>query len=281
MDPQKYQSLPEAQKSDLLRNQLKMTVVRRAFSSIAGMLIVKTFEGYDDAQHYEMGIVAIASTKLTEFSRRVISSRGQFPPEPARAGDLTRFYKDPSQLIHDFGVRQCFDEQGLPVILSFAQWGSAYRGADAALAANYRNAARAQAESLADGQIADFLKGSAQSTSSNAAGQDISSVASMLPDSGMIQDSHQIIDEMKRVIKRQANVQVSGIRTLYSWTGKHPASPAPIQGVIRIWSAASEQHMRSIMNVGKPQRSEALPSPAKNSSAGINSSRQLMDVSDF
>ena len=94
---------------------------------------------------------------MQDFAEQVIKARGEFTPDPARAQDLTERYKDPSQLLQDFGVRRMFDKQGLPVIVSFAQWGSGYRGKDPDFAARYEEAAETQAEALADGQIADFL----------------------------------------------------------------------------------------------------------------------------
>ncbi len=281
IDPQKYESLPEAQKTDLLRIQFKQSVTRKAFGSVAGMTPVMTFEGNDGAKNYQVGVVAVASSLMVDFARQVQTARGLFAPEPTKASDTTRFYKNPEQLLHQFGVRRCFDEQGLPIIVSFAQWGSSYRGTDPAMVANFRDAARLAALSFADGQIADFLKGSASVESTTTTGQEIASVASALPDSTTVEDTKAIRDSVKQSIKRVAAVQISGVRTLHSWTGRHPGSATPILGVIRIWSAASEQNMRAMMNAGKPQPAAAPVADGPRAPSGVTQSQQLMDTSDF
>jgi hypothetical protein len=281
IDPQKYQSLPDPQKTDLLRNQIKLAVTKRAFASVAGMVPVNTFEGHDGAQNFQVGVVAVASPLMVDFARQVLTARGQFTPEPARAGDTTRFYKDPAQLLGQFGVRRGFDEQGLPLIVSFAQWGSSYRGPDGVMAANYRSAARLQAQSLADAQIADFLKASADATSTSSTGQEIARVAAVLPDVTTVEESVRMVDEIKRSIKRIAQVQVSGLRTLHSWTGKHPASPVPILGVIRMWSAASEQNMRALSNARQRPPAIVPGAAGPRGQAGVTSSQPLMDATDF
>ena len=281
IDPQKYESAPEAQKIDLLRTTIKETVTKRAFGSVAGMMPVMTFEGNDGAQNYQVGVVAVASNLMVDFARQVLTARGQFVPDPKKASDTTRLYSSAEQLLHQFGVRRCFDEQGLPIIVSFAQWGSSYRGTDQAMAANYRDAARAQAVSQADGQIADFLKGSASSDSTTNTGQEIAKVASLLPDSTTEEDTKTISDTVKQSIKRISAVQLSGVRTLRSYTLKHPASSTPILGVIRMWSAASEQNMRSMMNVGKPISPSTPGATGTRTPAGVTKSQELMDTSDF
>lgn len=281
IDPQKYVVAPEAQKTDLLRRSLKETVTKRAFGSVAGMMPVMTFEGNDGAKNYQVGVVAVASSLMVDFARQVLTARGMFAPDPTRAADTTRFYSNPEQLLHQFGVRRCFDEQGLPIIVSFSQWGTSYRGNDAAMAANYRDAARTQAVNQADGQIADFLKGSASFESTSTSGQEIASVANVLPDSTAIDDTKTIADAVQQTIKRIATVQISGVRTLHSWTGKHPANGTPILGVIRMWSAASEQNMRSLMNAGRPHSSGNSSDDRPAPPAGVTKSQPLMDTSDF
>ncbi len=280
IDPQTYATAPEAQQTELLRNRLKQTVTRRAFGAVAGMAPVMTFEGSNGAGDYEVGVLAVASNQMADFARQVLSARGQFAPDAAKAADVARFYANPAELVHQFGVRRCFDQQGLPVILSFSQWGSSYRGNDPAMAANYRDAARSQAIAQADGQIADFLKGSASFEASDTTGQEIARVASVLPDSTSEQITKEVSDTVREAFKRIASVQISGVRSLYTWTGRHPASATPILGVIRMWSAASEQTMRALSGAAAPRPSGQAPA-GTTPPAGVTQSKQLMDASDF
>ncbi len=283
IDPKKYEQLPEPQKTILLRDYLKIQVGRRAFARLVGVLPVQSFEAQDGAGTYEIGVVMIASPLIQDFAEQVTKARGEFSPDPARAQDLTTLYSDQDQLLQDFGIRRLFDKQGLPVIVSFAQWGSGYRGTDPVFAAKYEEAAEAQAEALADGQLADFLAGNVDSSNDTTVGQQVDRIALSMPDGETkVEEAKKVIDEQRKLIKRVANVRLVGVRTLYSWTGKHPDSETPIIGVIRIWSAASEKGVRAQQE--KPARGAAAPEtpPSQiNRTPSVVQGRSLMKSTDF
>jgi hypothetical protein len=280
VDPGQYEHAPEPQKAAMLSNQLKKNIVKSAFGLLAGMVTVKTFEGQNGAKQHHIGVVAVASPEMTDFARQVLTARGQFTPNPVRAQDLRKTIRDNNQLVHDFGVRRCFDEQGLPVIVSFGQWGSAYEGGDPALAAAYRDVARTQAEQLADSQIAEFLKGVISYQNTSDIGTTLGQAAVSLPEGGGVEPPEKKIEDfLNERISRTAAVDLVGQRTLYRWTARHPASNTPILGVVRMWSAASEQGMRALAAGGAKQNS-ADPSE-KHETPGVIQSRSLMDVSDF
>ncbi len=280
VDPREYESAPEAQKTALLTNHLKTTSMQHSLGDTLGLCSVKTFEGHDGTGNYTIGVVAIASSMMRDFVQQILTARGEFPADPARAQDLSRLYADKTGLINDFGVRRLFDENGLPVIVSFGQWASSYRGTDAGIAATYREAARRQAELIADGQISDFLKGSLTYDRSGTVGQEVDRIASSLPDSSSIDDTKRALDEMKRTMIRTSTINITGLRTLTSWSGQHPATQTPIIGVIRIWSAAGESQMRAMMST-KPKGASAVATHTPPGMPGVTESRQLMDAKDF
>lgn len=280
IDPKAYDAAPPAQKTAMLNDHLHRTVTTRSIGDTISACPVKTFEGHDANGHYCVGVVIVTSSRVRDLVKQIASARGDFAPDPARAQDLRTLYADPKALLADFGVRQLFDEQGLPVIVSFAQWASSYRGPDAAMAATYREAARRQAELAADGQIADFVKGSVTYDRSGTTGQEIDRIASVLPDSATIDETKKAIDEQRRSIILTAQVQLTGLTTLRNWTAVHPASKIPIVGVIRIWSAVNEKAMRTMMGSSAARRSTAAAS-APPGTAGATESRQLMKSEDF
>ncbi len=279
IDPKQYEQAPEPQKTVLLTNAIKTRTVQHAFGSLAGTTPVMTFEGHDGQQQHQIGVVAVSSPLIADFARQVLTARGQFTPEPARAQDLSRLYQDRGQLLQDFGVRRLFDDQGLPAIVSFAQWASVYRGNDGAAAASYRDAARRQAAMFADAQLSDFLTGSISVEAEASAGQTQARIAATLPDSVTEEDTKRIVDEMRRSLRGSSRMQIVGLRTLRTWTGRHPASAIPIVGVIRIWSAASEQGMRALKE--QPVASPAATAAPPRGSPTVTQSRSLMDSSDF
>jgi hypothetical protein len=278
VDPKQYEQTPEAQRSDLLRDHLKVKVLKHSLSDVVGLIPVQSFEGTDGAGAMQIGVVGIISSKTRDFAAQVLKSRGAFTADPAHAQDLSALLADKAGLLHDFGVRRMYDAQGLPVLVSFAQWASSYRGQDAAIAATYRDAARHQAEALADGQIADFLKATVIYDQTSTTGAELDRTATVLPDSATVSDTKNAIDELQRNIKRLATVNVTGIHTLGTWSGKHPLADHTIIGVVRVWSAASEQAIHAMQD---PHPAAAQTQAAPRGPAGVTQGRTLMNASDF
>ena len=280
IDPKAYDAVPVAQQTTLLSNHLKSTTMEHSIGDTIGCCPVKTFEGHDATGLYCVGVVIVTSNKIRDLTRQISSARGEFLPDPSRAEDLSKIYADETALLADFGVRSKFDGQGLPVILSFGQWASSYRGADSAMASTYRESAQRQAEMMADGQMADFIKGSMTYDRNGATGQEVDRIASTLPDSATVDDYKKVIDQERRSIVRMATWQATGLTTLRKWTHLHPASKTPIVGVIRMWSAANEKGVRAMTAPSGGTSGSAAAPPAIGTS-GATESRQLMNSQDF
>jgi hypothetical protein len=281
IDPKDYEKAPDAQRTALLRDHINTTVLKHSLADVVGLIPLQTFEGQDGAGNYQIGVVGVVSPKMRDLADQLLKARGQFTPEPAKAQDLSKVTADKPGLLHQFGLRWLYDEQGLPVIISFAQWASSYRGPDPSIAATYRDAARHQAEALADGQIADFLKATVVYDQATKAGVELDRTAAALPDSATISDTKTALDEMRRRIVRVATVNVTGIRTLTTWTGRHPLSGQPIIVVVRMWSAAGEQAAHALQashRVGQPSNPTA---PTPDVAAGVTQGNSLMKASDF
>jgi hypothetical protein len=220
---------------------------------------------------------------LQEFAREVRTAHGEFQPDPTRAQDLTQLYAAPAQLVHDFGVRRMFDGDGLPVLVSFAQWGSDYAGSDPAVAQEYRRIAIRQAAAKADGQIAQFVAGSAGFNSSSETGRDLEKQAERLPD-GYVQDdaaTKSVTSALLETIRSHANVQVTGIQTLHTWSRKHPETGKQIVGVIRMWSAAGEKATRAMRDQRGPVATPAAVNEPPHGPPSVQQGRDLMNASDF
>jgi hypothetical protein len=257
--------------------------MRQVTGELAGLVPVQTFEGNDGKGKYMIGVVAVVSQGMKDLAREILTAHGQIQPDPARAHDLTQLYADPAQLIRDFGVRRIFDGAGLPVVVSFAQWGSGYVGSDSMAAEQFRQVAIEQAEAKADAQIAQFVGGSTTFTSNSDTGREIEKAAERLPDDYTKDDpiTAKITDGILRTISSRASVQVTGITTLYTWSRKHPDTGQPIVGVIRMWSAAGEKAVRELRD---EHQSPATPSAVADTPHGapsVQQGRDLMKASDF
>lgn len=181
INPADYERDPEPQRYVRLRKALTYKGMVQAVGDLAGLIPVQTFEKYNGKGTYIIGVVAVVSPRMKDFAKQVLTERGQFPPDAAHASKLADLVANKSKLIRDFGVRWLYDESGLPVLVSFAQWASDYCGPDPIIAERHREMALEQAELLADGQIADFLKGSVNVTRNDELGYQIAEAADRMP----------------------------------------------------------------------------------------------------
>ena len=280
IDPAAYERASPPQRYLQMRTALTVKNTTRAFGELVGLVPVQTFEKAIGGGAYRIGVVAVVSPRMKDFAKRVLTDHGEFPPEMKSAGDVSALWADKPKLVRDFGVRWVYDRAGLPVIVSFAQWGSGYAGQDPITAQRYRDVAVKQAEAVADAQIANFLKGSINVASTTEIGQKITEAADRMPDGYVAQQAEirELMDSRQDTIRRQAQIALTGLTTAARWSEKHPDNGQPIVGVVRIWSAAGEQATRRLRD-GRPPTIAAGSSPS-GPGAG-QGGRKLMDASDF
>jgi hypothetical protein len=282
IDPKDYNSVPPPQRYVQLQNSLKRSTLRTAAAELVGLVPVQTFEGHDGKGNYTIGVVAVISQGMKDLAREVLTAHGEIAPDPSRAQDLTALYADPRQLIRDFGVRRVYDSAGLPVVVSFAQSASSYSGTDSAVAEEYRRAARANAEATADGNIAQFLKGSMNFTSNDGTVRELERAAERLPDSYVQQDAatKTATADMLTTLRTHADVTITGEQTLHTWSAKHPDNGQRIIGVIRMWSAAGEKATRELRDHRVPAVA-ASSAEQPHGAPAVATGRDLMNASDF
>ena len=283
IDPKDYESAPQPQRYLQMQNALKRMTTRTAVGELTGLMPVQTFEGHDGRGNYAIGVVAVVSPAMKEFAREVVTAHGNLTADPTRAQDLTALYANREALVRDFGVRRMFDSDGLPVLISFAQWGSDYEGNDLSVASEYRRIAMEQAAATADAQIAQFLKGNMSVDSQTTTGRELDKEAERLPD-GYVQDdaaTKTVISGLLKTMQSHAQVDVTGIQTLHSWSQKHPETGKPVVGVIRMWSAAGEKAIRSLRDQHGTGKASVAAVEPPHGPPSVQQGRDLMNASDF
>jgi hypothetical protein len=286
IDPKDYNEAPPPQRYIQMQKSLGRKTVRTASGELVGLLPVQTFEGHDGQGNYAIGVVAVVSPAMKELALQVLTAHGEIAPvapDPARAMDVTQLFSDKTQLIRDFGVRRLFDSKGLPMIVSFGQWASSYSGTDKAVAEVARRVAREQAESRADGQIAQFLGGSMKVDVASDTGAKLDKTADRLSD-GYKQDNiatTSVANEINEILHNRAHEKVTGVETLSSWSQKHPETGQQIIGVIRIWSAAGEKATRATRDKRGPVATAVAVPDHPNGAPAVAKGRDLMQASDF
>ncbi len=283
VDPKQYADAPESQKLIQLKNALMSKTIETSFGELVGLTPLQSFEGNDGEGNYAVGVVAAVSSGLRDFAQEVLTSKGDFTPDPSKALDLESVIGDEPALVPQFGVRRLFDKHGLPVIVSFAQWAPQGKSEDPATNDAYREVAVSQAESRADAQISNFLAGSAQFERESDTGKSLEKMAERLPDNTALQhaETKSIINGMMSELRVHSNIKLSGIETFKTWYLDHPVTGRPIVGVVRIWSAAGEKAMSALRESEPSAGTSADGKALKNGQAGVTSGADLMKASDF
>ena len=283
IDPAKYEKVPSAQRHVQLSNDMFKVMTTRSVGDLVGLTTVQTFEGYDGKGNHQIGVVAVVSPKMKSFAQSVLRLRGNFPADTSKAQDLSIFTTNKDALLQDFGTRWIYDQDGLPVLVSFYQWGLNNAGNDPVLGAQIRQMALRQATELADFQIAQFLASNATLTSRTEVGERYEKAVERAVD-GYIADTGattQLIDGLDQVFDERARVEnLTGLRTLTTWGAKHPVGGQMVVGVIRVWSAASEQATRAVKD-SRPLAPPTTPQAAPGGAPGATQGRDFNRANDF
>ena len=283
IDPAKYEKTPPAQRHVQLSNEIMKVVTTRSIGDLVGLTTVQTFEGHDGKGNHQIGLVAVVSPKMKSFAQSVLRLRGNFPADKAKAQDLGALVKDKQALLQDFGIRWIYDQNGLPVLVSFYQWGLDASGNDPVLGAQMRDIAVKKAIELADAQIAQFLAASATLTTKSETGERYEKAVERAVDGyvSQLSPSTKLIDGLDEIFEERAHVaNLTGLKTLTTWGLKHPLSNQMVVGVVRIWSAASETATRAVKDA-RPLNAPAAATRTPSGPAGTTKGRDFNKADDF
>jgi len=285
IDPRQYEVTPPPQRYVMLSDAFRRSTIRRALGELVGMVPCKSFEAHDGQGNFQIGVLAVVSPKMKDFAIEMRRRRGEFEPDPARAGNLDALTENKDDLVRQFGVRQIFDEDGGPVLVGFGQWAAASLGAGGgnARAAALDRAAVSQARATADAQIGFFLSASAAFETNNEVGDLVESAASRLPDNYIQQeaDTAKLLDAVRERLQVRSNSEIVGLKDLEVWRHKHPVTGREIVGVVRIWTAAAERATRALRDRRPPSPARAPAVVPGQGQPGSAAGRTLMRTEDF
>ncbi len=278
-----YNKTPEPQRHDLFKDALIKSSMKEAMGTLAGLLPIQTFEAQNKTGEHVIGVVVVASQKMRQLAHEIKTRRGKLAASETSKGRSVYevVAADAGLLVDQFGIRRLYDEQGYPVLVSYGQWGNAYRGDNKRQARRQRAAALDQARMQADQQIAMFVAGKAMVTEESRVGQIVEQYVDVHKDGYKEeQDVARIVDQLNKESRARANVRLSGLADVYSWTKPHPVYPEhELVGVVRLWSPLNEQNMRRLKDFRAAGKTAAVKKPE-----GVNGTHQgktYMRADDF
>ena len=231
---------------------------RNAIGSAAGLLPVQTFEGWDESGKYAVGVVirgGLDTETIAEclrYKMRPVLSR---PEAGLKVADAI---PTDDELVSQFGVRLFFDEKGVPALLSFAQWGSAYTGTDEDEAEDAMDHAMIQAEALANEQLTTFINSTITVSESSDKGESKSTDVVFDPN-GMPTEEKLVsyIDSAMKSSTVKGSDTMIGRSTVVKKVVVHPQSEQKLAVCVRMWSFGQYDAMKRVIE--RPKPSETKP----------------------
>ena len=236
-----------AEKRVLAKKVLAKKSFNDAMGSSAGLLPVQTFEGWDEKGKYALGCI-IRGGEETEtiaeclrFKQRPVLSR------PDRGLTVEEAMPSDAELVSQFGVRMFFDKNGVPALLSFGQWGSAYTGTDEDMAEDAMEHALKQAKAEADDQLTMFINSSITLHEESSRGR-AAETAAVFDANGVPteQTVKGIIDTQLKQARQKGSDTMIGRSTVCEKVIKHPGGHK-IAVCVRMWSFGQYEAMKRII----------------------------------
>ncbi|RTE66184.1 hypothetical protein EH243_08685 [Amphritea opalescens] len=291
INPDEFNAAPPAKRARLFENSISEQITTRARASLTGLVPVKTFEANDAEGRHAIAVIVVASDKMRQFIYDMKQSKGDLAPNPKKVGGPSlreRFSENKAALIHEFGIRKMYDENGYPVLVSFGQAGTGYNGSDFNRKMNARKGAFLYAKADAYANFAYLLNavGNAETSSSRKSTDVTDGIVEAEKDGVITSEENRI--EMVKAINNEISARGSisdlpGTRQLLRWTAKHPQYGNEINGVIYVWHPVSEQNARNMRNFKPKHQEQAKPQEhnSKTHTTGTTQSRDLMSADDF
>ena len=248
-----------------------------AFSSCAGISVVKTIEARGDDDGWSIGVIAKYDPMFVYYADCFAKLTR---PEPSKPGiDVGLLVK--GDLSQNFGTRFYYDEDGMPGLLTYAQWG-VETATDRTERKMYEEAAREEAEGNAITDMNAFIAGSMTFDESIAAGENWSKSIGYdengLPISSSI--DHSIIEYANRKSVSKANLSMGGRDKFPTKIVKHPDTGRRIAIAAVYWSFAKlegEKRVESIQrNNGRAYAKEKKAEAKADGKEGARKSRAIL-----
>ena len=231
---------------------------RNAIGSAAGLLPVQTFEGWDESGKYAVGVVirgGVDTETIAEclrYKMRPVLSR------PGAGLKVADAIPTDDELVSQFGVRLFFDENGVPALLSFAQWGSAYTGTDEDEAEDVMDHAMVQAEALANEQLTTFINSTITVSESSDKGE--AKTTDAVFDSNGVPSEEKLVNYVDSAMKSstvKGSDTLIGRSTVVKKVVVHPQSEQKLAVCVRMWSFGQYDAMKRVIE--RPKPAEAKP----------------------
>lgn len=278
-----------SKKVQTFKDRIARTAVTKAVAEVAGVLPVQNFEATDCSNTAAVAVISVFSEKNLDFARDVKKGKPIVADKDRVSDQTLRAMVDAevasNQVIDIYGLRKVHDQAGYPSLVSYGQWSFVSDGTTPRSREMKRKAALIQAESNAKAQIATYLGGSAQATTETMTEEVAEEFVTVTREGQEASSTAEVLEKQLQTMASSAKVQLTGMRTLTSWTMEYPGVPGvTMVGSVVAWSPQFADAINQATGSKKrqaasdPIKSDASDSPGQ---VQVRSSKVKNNASDF
>ncbi len=246
---------------------------------MSGLVPVQTIITQRRGQ-YDIGVIAVVSSKTRQLAKDMVLSRKS--NITGKGKNISEYLsQDDKGFLNEYGIRLVYDEKGLPVILSYGNWGYVADTNNAKKTNILEDKAKNTAATIADVAIVEFINTNLSLVDETTTGESYEEIIkqSFNINDNTTQEETQnfmnIIEKINTKIKASASGKIRGISTLKKWSYTSDNGVEHV-GVVRFYSYANVANINETLN---PKSSKV---PIKKSSSNIQrSSNVVNDIDDF
>ena len=207
--------LTPPQKRVAFSDRLTRKTTTSAAGAAAGLVPIKTFEAYDDEGNSAIGVVAVSSFRMKNLAEQIATHKTIRPDASIARTPIVNQVAALSDedLVHEFGPRVWWDENGYPTVVAFGQWAWSPQGLGKRKMARQRAFAFDQASNDARSHLTMFINAGTRFTTVSEQGEDAEEFSLIWQD-GTVSDQEKtrITDRLQKYAQVNSTVSLTGLK---------------------------------------------------------------------
>ncbi len=290
VNPEQIKTLDVKKKQELFRKTFVKNVASGFdLKKLVGSVPIQTFVGVDKRGKAEFGLVMMKSDVTERIAMDMANKRAARDKKSTGVNPLDLLPTTEKDFLKEFGVRIFFDENGLPSLISYAQYyvGNSEKD-DADMLSEDKNIGMESAKLSAKAQLAEFMKVVVSANKENSERKTkIKRLENQIDKTTneevvVEKEINEIVKSYQSTAKSKSEMDNAGTETIYDWEYETETGDIFV-GVVERWSyeqLASAEAMKSGKNVNYSKGSNNVEK-TKNELKNIKKSKDVVDTNDF
>ena len=276
------QKLSPIQRKELFKERLVNESMKQASGTVAGIFPIQSAVIIDSKGNAVVGVIAVLSDKTIHIAQDIAQQRQSLIT--GKGSQLKAMLpENVQQMLGTQGVRLAYDEDGTPVILSYAVSAFVPDGTDDYINDRLRQEARQNAIDTADTQLSEVINGYLSTEAQRQNGTEISRVLEreMKPDAmTMDKVTKKALAITRERAQLHSSMKLQGISSLMPPKSFKISTGQEFFCAVRVWKYSTLRAMQQF-NAPKPQVQTPQAQPAKTVQPGSYNGKRVNTLEDF